>query len=162
MSRYLVWLLSVAAVLVTMSCGTRPAGPVAPAAVASSGKAATSAAPAATAARSREPATVVFGVIMAAPACPADRVAHACRPHPLAGVRVQADLAGAPVVSSSLTGADGHYSFRVVPGRYVLVVVAGPASLRCRQVLVAVFPGTAIRTNLTCAASLTAPPVNPA
>jgi hypothetical protein len=126
----LLRLLPVAAVLLTVACGTQPAAPTA------------------TATRSGGSTTVVFGVIKAVPACPADRVAHACSPHPLADVRVHADSAGARVIASSVTGADGRYSLRAGPGRYVL---RAPASLRCRPVPVTVSPGAAIRADLTCA-----------
>jgi len=155
----LLRLLPVAAVLLTVSCGTNPAAPVAtptaatPTATASPGQ---TAAPTATATRSGGSTAVVFGVIKAVPACPADRVAHACSPHPLADVRVHADSAGARVISSSVTGADGRYSLRVGPGRYVL---RAPASLRCRPVPVTVPPGAAIRADLTCAVGLV--PVSP-
>jgi hypothetical protein len=124
----LLRLLPVAAVLLSVSCGTNPAAPAAPAAT--------------------TPTTaVVFGVVKAVPACPADPVAHACSPHPLADVRVQADSAGARVISSSVTGADGRFSLRVGPGSYVL---RAPALLRCRPVLVTVPPGVSIRADLTC------------
>jgi len=136
----LLRLVPVAAVLLTVSCGTTPATPAA-----TSGTN-----PAAT------PQTaVVSGVVKATPACPADLVAHACSPHPLANVRVQADSAGARVTSSSVTGADGRYSLQVGPGSYVL---RAPASLRCRPVPVTISPGAAIRANLTCTVSLASAP----
>jgi hypothetical protein len=129
----LLRLLPVAAVLLIVSCGTNPAAPAATA----------TPAPA-------TPTAVVFGVIKAVPACPADRVAHACSPHPLADVRVEADSAGTQVISSSVTGADGRYSLQLGPGRYVL---RAPVSLRCRPVPVTVPPGAAIRVDLTCPVS---------
>jgi hypothetical protein len=132
----LLRLLPVAAVLLVMSCGTNPAGPAA----------------------STQTATV-YGVLKAVPACPADRIAHACNPHPLTDVTVQADSAGARVISSSVTGADGRYSLRVEPGRYVL---RAPTSLRCRSVPVTVSPGTTIRADLTCAVNLVPVPPNSA
>jgi len=132
----LLRLLPVAAVLLVMSCGTNPAGPAA----------------------STRTATV-YGVLKAVPACPADRIAHACNPHPLTDVTVQADSAGARVISSSVTGADGRYSLRVEPGRYVL---RAPASLRCRPVPVTVPAGTTIRADLTCALNLVPVPPNSA
>lgn len=137
----LLRLVPVAAVLLAVSCGTQPAVPAATA-TPSGGSTGGSTA-------------VVSGVVKAVPACPGDRVAHACSPHPLANVRVQADSAGARVTSSSVTGADGRYSLQVGPGSYVL---RAPASLRCRPVPVTVSPGAAIRADLTCTVSLASAP----
>ncbi len=102
---------------------------------------------------------MVYGVVKVTPACPVDPIAHACSPHPLADVRVQADPVGARGISSSVTGADGRYFLQVEPGRYVLRV---PSLLRCRPVPVTVSPGATIRADLTCAVSPVSVPLNSA
>ena len=170
-------LLPVAVVLVTVSCGTSvpgAAGPGATAPSASPAKSATpgasatpaqSAAPSGTATRSPGATAVIFGVIQASPACPVDRVYHACRPRPLGHVEVQARSPSAGVMASALTQADGHYSLRLGPGSYLLVVVITQVLPRCPHVPVSVGSGASIRTNINCDTGLRLrgpPATNPA
>jgi hypothetical protein len=93
---------------------------------------------------------MIFGVVQAGPACPVDRVYHACRPHPLGGVEVQASSPGDGVLTSARTGTDGHYSLRLRAGRYQLVVVITQVFPRCLPVLVSVGSGAAVRTDINC------------
>lgn len=169
-----------AVVLVTVSCGTRGPGATGPAASATPGTTATSARPGAatTPATTTTPAgsgpaatrppgasTVIFGVVQASPACPVDRVYHACRPRPLGDVEVQARSPSAEVMAIALTEADGHYSLRLGPGSYRLSVVITQVFPRCPQVPVSVGSGAAIRANINCDTGLRhlgPPATNPA
>jgi hypothetical protein len=164
---YLRRLLPAAVVLLTVSCGTSVPGatgsgatgpgptatPATPAKSATPGATATpapSVAPSGTATRSPGATAVIFGVIQASPACSVDRVYHACRPRPLGHVEVQARSPSAGVMASALTEADGHYSLRLGPGSYLLVVVITQVLPRCPHVPVSVGSGAAIRANINC------------
>ena len=79
------------------------------------------------------------------PTCPVERKDHPCPLRPLGGVEIQARSLAGQGVATTRTRADGGYSFRLVPGSYVLVVkIAGifprcphvPVSVRPRQVVV--------------------------
>ena len=149
-------LLPAAIVLVTVSCGSRVPGTTAPAASAAPGTTATpatpakSATPGTTATRPPGATAVIFGVVQAGPTCPVDRVYHACRPHPLGDVEVQARSPSARVMASARTGTDGHYSLQLRPGSYLLVVVTTQAFPRCPHVPVSVGSGAATRADINC------------
>ena len=156
---YLRRLLPAAVVLLTVSCGPSVPGATGPGPTATPAKSATpgatatpapSAAPSGTATRSPGATAVIFGVIQASPACSIDRVYHACRPRPLGHVEVQARSPSAGVMASALTEADGHYSLRLGPGSYLLVVVITQVLPRCPHVPVSVGSGASIRTNINC------------
>jgi len=113
------WVLPAAAlVLVSVSCGVRPAGthPAQP-----SG-----------------PTALISGVVEASPGCPVERPGRLCKPRPLGEVRVEARFLPAGVTASTRTRADGHYSLRLGKGRYVLVAVTRQVVPRCPHVFVAV------------------------
>ena len=151
---YIRRLLPVAVVLATASCAVRlPAAP----APAASGTPSATAAPAKSAAPGGGNATrppgaiaVISGVVRAGPACPVDRVYHACRPGPLGDVEVQARSSSAGVMASARTGADGHYSLQLGPGRYLLVVLTTQVFTSCPHVLVSAESGVAIRADFNC------------
>ena len=130
------WLLPVAGlVLVTASCGVRSATTERPH---SSGTVQPS-----------ETATLVSGVVDARPGCPVERPSRLCRPRPVGHVLVEArPRSGAP--ASTRTRADGHYSLRLRPGRYVLVAVTGRALPRCPHLPVTVTSQRAVHANLRC------------
>jgi hypothetical protein len=127
------WLLpAVSLVFVTASCGVRSA-----------------------ATDSTQPSgstTLIFGVVEASPGCPVERQDHRCAPRPLADVWVEARPVPAGVTTSTRTRSrtDGHYSFRLGPGRYVLVVVTRQVVPRCPQVLVLVTSAAPVRANINC------------
>ncbi len=81
---------------------------------------------------------LVFGVAEASPGCPVERQDHVCKPRLLGDVRVEARPLPAGVTATTRTGADGHYSFRLAKGRYLLVAVTGQVVPRCPDVLVSV------------------------
>ena len=125
------WLLPTAAlVLVSASCGVRAAGT--------------------RPARPSSPVTLISGVVEASPGCPVERPGRLCKPRPLGEVRVEALSLPAGVIVSARTRADGHYSFRLGPGRYVLVAVTRQAVPRCPHVLVAVRSPAPVRANINC------------
>ncbi len=125
------WLLpTVGLALVTAACGVRPAatGPAQP-----SG-----------------PVTLISGVVEARPGCPVERPGRMCRPRPVGDVRVEARSLSARVTASTRTRADGHYSFRLGQGRYVLVAVTRQVLPRCPQVLVSVTSAAPVHANIRC------------
>ncbi len=125
------WLLPTAAlVLVSTSCGVRAAGtrPAQP-----SG-----------------PVTLISGVVEASPGCPVERPGRLCKSRPLAGIRVEARSLPAGVVVSARARADGHYSFRLGQGHYVLVALTRHVVSRCPHVLVAVTSPAPVRANINC------------
>jgi hypothetical protein len=125
------WLLAaVGIVLVSASCGVRPAGthPAQPSA----------------------PTALISGVVQASPGCPVERPSRLCKPRPLGDVRVEARSLPAGVTTSTRTRADGHYSFRLGKGRYVLATVTRQVLPRCPHVLVLVTSPAPVRANIHC------------
>jgi hypothetical protein len=125
------WLLPTAAlVLVSASCGVRPAG---------TGPAQPSG-----------PVTLISGVVEARPGCPVERPSRLCKPRPLDDVRVEARSLPAGETAITRTRADGRYSLRLEQGRYVLVAVTGQVLPRCPHVLVSVTSPAPVRANINC------------
>jgi hypothetical protein len=125
------WLLPTAAlVLVSASCGVHPAvtHPAQPSAL----------------------TALISGVVEARPGCPVQRPSRLCKPRPLGEVRVEARSLPAGVTASTRTRADGHYSFRLGKGRYVLVTVTRQVIARCPHVLVAVTSPAPVRASINC------------
>jgi hypothetical protein len=121
---------AVGLVLVSASCGVRSA--------------------ATDAAQPSDSSALIFGVVEASPGCPVERQDHVCKPRPLGDVRVEARSLSAAVAASTRTRADGHYSFRLGKGRYVLVAVTRQVLPRCPHVLVSVTTPVPVRANINC------------
>ena len=125
------WLLPTAAlVLVSASCGVRPAGT-----------------------GSTQPSgsvTLISGVVEASPGCPVERPSRLCKPRPLGDVRVEARSLSTGVTASTRARADGYYSLRLGKGRYVVVVVTKQVAPRCPHVLVSVISPASVRANINC------------
>jgi len=125
------WLLPTATlVLVSASCGVRPAGTHA--------------------AQPSGSTTLISGVVEASPGCPVERPSRPCKPRPLSEVRVEARSVPGGVTASTRSRADGHYSFRLGQGRYVLVAVTSQVVPRCPHVLVSVTSPAPVRANINC------------
>jgi hypothetical protein len=125
------WLLvTVALVLVSASCGVRPAAshPAQPSA----------------------PTVLISGVVDARPGCPVERPSRLCKPRPVGEVRVEARSLPAGVTVSTRTRADGYYSLRLRKGRYVLVTMPRRVIPRCPHVLIAVTSLAPVRANINC------------
>ena len=73
-----------------------------------------------------------------------------CQARPLGDVRVEARSLPAGVTATTRARADGHYSFRLGQGRYVLVAVTRQILPRCPQVLVSVTSPAPVRANINC------------
>jgi hypothetical protein len=121
---------AVGLVLITAACGVRPAP--------------------ANAARPTGSAALISGVVQASPGCPVERQNPACRPRRLGEVQVQARSVPAGLTVTTRTRADGHYAFRLRPGRYVLVAAVRQAVPRCPHVLVSVTSPAPVRINIHC------------
>lgn len=93
---------------------------------------------------------LIFGVVEASPGCPLERQDHACKPRPMGDVRVEAWSLPARVTASTRTRTDGHYSFRLAQGRYVLVAVTRQVVPRCPHLLVSVTSPASVRVNIDC------------
>jgi hypothetical protein len=124
------WLAAVGIVLVSASCGVSPA--------------------ATHPAQPSGPTALISGVVQASPGCPVERPSRLCKPRPLGDVRVEARSLPAGVTASTRTHADGHYSFRLGKGRYVLATVTRQVLPRCPHVLVAVTSPAPVRVNIHC------------
>jgi hypothetical protein len=122
------WLLpAVGLALVSASCGARPAS------TGSSGSTA-----------------LVSGVVQASPGCPVEQQGQNCQPRALGDVRVEARSVPAGVTATTRTSTGGHYSFRLAPGRYVLVAVMGQVIPHCPHVSVSVTSPAPVRADITC------------
>ena len=117
-------------VLVTASCGVRPAagGPAQP-----SGS-----------------ATLVFGTVEASPGCPVAGHDHACRPRPVGHVLVAGRPLPAGVTVRTRTRADGHFSLRLTTGRYVLAAATGQVFPRCSPVPIVITSLAPVRADIHC------------
>jgi hypothetical protein len=129
------WLLpAVVLVLVSASCGVHPAATGSPQPSGST--------------------ALIFGVVQASSGCPVERQDRVCEPRLLGDVRIEVRSLSAGVIASTRTRADGHYSFRLARGRYVLVAVVRQAVPRCPHVLVSLTPPRAVRANINCASGI--------
>jgi hypothetical protein len=93
---------------------------------------------------------LISGVVEASPGCPVERPSRLCKPRPLGEVRVEARSLPAGVTVSTRTRADGHYSFRLGKGRYVLAAVTRQVVPRCPHVLVSVTSPAPVQVNIHC------------
>jgi hypothetical protein len=93
---------------------------------------------------------LIFGVVEASPGCPVERQDHACKPRPMGDIRVEAWSLRARVTTRTRTRTDGHYSFRLAQGRYVLVAATRHVVPRCPHVLVSVTSPAPVRVNIDC------------
>ena len=91
------WLLpAVGFVLVSASCGVRPAP--------------------ANAARRPGSTALISGMVEASPGCPVERQNPACRPGLLDDVQVEARPLATGPTATTRARVDGHYAFRLRPG----------------------------------------------
>ena len=91
---------------------------------------------------------VVTGRVTAGPTCPVERVGHPCPPRPLVS-DVQA-RAGARVVASARSGADGTYRLELPSESYTLVAVTPNLLPRCTPLTVTVIRGQTTSADITC------------
>jgi hypothetical protein len=117
-------------VLVSASCGTRPAAsnPV------------------------QQPGStaLIFGIVEASPGCPVERPDRACQPRFLGGVRVEARPLAAGTNAITRTGAGGRYSFRLAKGRYLLVAATGQVVQHCPHIVVSVISPAPVHADISC------------
>ena len=96
------------------------------------------------------PVTLISGVVEASPGCPVERPSRMCKPRLLGDVRVEARSLPGGVTATTRAHADGHYSFRLGKGRYVLVAVTRQVLPRCPHVMVSVTSPAPVRANINC------------
>ena len=93
---------------------------------------------------------LISGFVQAGPECPVEQQGQACPPRRLGDVQVEARSLPAGVTVRTHTRTDGHYSFRLAPGRYVLVAVTRQIFPNCPHVLVSVTSPAPVRANINC------------
>ena len=93
---------------------------------------------------------LISGVVQASPGCPVEQQGHACQSRRLGDVQVEARSLPAGVTARTRTRTDGHYSFRLAPGRYVLVAVTRQVVPNCPHVLVSITSPAPVRANINC------------
>jgi hypothetical protein len=149
------WLLAaLGVVLMSAACGARPAAAGSaqtsrPPATASSAQPSRSPA-AATSAQPSSGTALVSGVVEASPGCPVERPGHSCQSRRLVDVQVVARPLPAGVTATTRTRADGRYSLRLQPGRYMLVAAIRQILPRCPPVLVSVTSLAPVSININC------------
>jgi hypothetical protein len=135
------WLLpAVGIVLACASCGVRSAaapstGPTSPTPPSST---------------SSGSIALVSGVVESSSGCPVQRLDSRCEARRLGNVQVEARSLSAGVTASTRTSGDGHYSFRLQQGRYMLSVVLGQVVLRCSGVLVSITSRSPVQADIRC------------
>jgi len=82
--------------------------------------------------------------------CPVQRLDSRCAARRLGDVQVEARSLSAGVTASTRTSGDGHYSFRLQQGRYMLTVVLGQVVLRCSGVLVSITSRSPVQADIRC------------
>ena len=102
----------------------------------------------AAAARTR-PVSGVSGRITASPTCPVEQVGHPCPPRPVTAT-IKAQKGKGRVVARARSDANGHYSMRLAPGRYTLVVQTGAQFPRCPTTPVSVPPNQVVTADISC------------
>jgi len=93
---------------------------------------------------------LVSGVVESSPGCPVQRLDSRCEARRLGDVQVEARSLSAGVTASTRTSGDGHYSFRLQQGRYMLTVVLGQVVLRCSGVLVSITSRSPVQADIRC------------
>src|SRR5262249_23885924 len=93
---------------------------------------------------------VVSGVVQASPGCPVEQQGQNCQPRRLGHVQVEARSVPAGGTVTTRTGTGGQYSFRLAPGRYVLVAMMGQVIPNCPHVPVSVTSPAPVRAYITC------------
>jgi hypothetical protein len=143
-------LLTVGVVLACASCGVRPAA--APSAGSSSSTPSGSAPSSSTAPSSPSSGSIalVSGVVETGSGCPVQRLDSRCAARRLGNVQVEAWSLSAGVTASTRTSGDGHYSFRLQQGRYMLTVAPGQAVPRCSVVQVSITSQSPIQADIHC------------
>jgi hypothetical protein len=133
-------LLTVGIVLACASCGARPvAGP--------SSEPSSSTPPSSPSSGS---VALVSGVVESGSGCPVQRLDSRCAARRLGNVQVEARSLSAGVTASTRTSGDGHYSFRLQQGRYMLTVVPGQAVPRCSDVMVSITSRSPVQADIHC------------
>jgi hypothetical protein len=89
-------------------------------------------------------------VVETSSGCPVQRLDSRCQARRLGDVQVEARSLSAGVTASTRTSGDGHYYFRLQPGRYMLIVVLGQVVPRCSQVLVSITSQPSVKADINC------------
>jgi hypothetical protein len=89
-------------------------------------------------------------VVETSSGCPVQRLDSRCEARRLGHVQVEARSLSAGVTASTRTSSDGHYSFRLQHGRYMLIVVLGQVVPRCSAVLVSITSQSSVEANIHC------------
>jgi hypothetical protein len=89
-------------------------------------------------------------VVETSSGCPVQRLDSRCNARRLGDVQVEARSLSAGVTASTRTSGDGRYSFRLQPGRYMLIVVLGQVVPRCSQVLVSITSQLSVKADINC------------
>jgi hypothetical protein len=89
-------------------------------------------------------------VVETSSGCPVQRLDSRCQARRLGDVQVEARSLSAGVTASTRTSGDGHYSFRLQQGRYMLIVVLGQVVPRCSQVLVSITSQSSVQADIHC------------
>ncbi len=97
----------------------------------------------------RPSGTGIYGLVLASPTCPVERIGQLCPPRPVAG-EVDVRDSGGKTAASTHTDSLGRYAVSLNPGRYTLVVVTGAAFPRCPNDVVAVPSKAPLRVDITC------------
>jgi hypothetical protein len=95
------------------------------------------------------PGTGVYGLVLAGPTCPVERVGQPCPPQRVAAPVDGRNAAGHTVARTHSDQA-GRYRLALAPGRYTLVVVTGGLFPRCPATPVTVLPGPPLRQDIGC------------
>jgi hypothetical protein len=95
------------------------------------------------------PGTGVYGMVVAGPTCPVQRVGQPCPPQPVAA-EIDARDPNGHTVATTRSDSAGRYRLSLAPGSYILVVVTGAVFPRCPATPVTVTSGPPVRQDINC------------
>ena len=93
--------------------------------------------------------TGIYGLLVASPTCPVERIGQPCPPRP---VVAEIDIRTTDGSTAAFTHTDsaGRYAVSVRPGHYALIVITGATFPRCPSREVTVSSGSPLRADITC------------
>ena len=93
--------------------------------------------------------TGIYGLLVASPTCPVERIGRPCPPRPVVAA-IDIRTTDGSTAAFTHTDCAGRYAVSVRPGNYALIVITGATFPRCPSREVTVPSGSPLRADITC------------